>query len=168
MRASEDEMAGKHHWCNGLELGQIWGDGEGQGGLVCSRPWGCKESYPSGWLNTLQRKIWTTSILQNLERGLKEPQAHGKGWWIPLLQIGNQPLFPLFQGIRRTDLSGPFWIDPQAPPLFPTHLQPQCVCGTAHLKTKPHLSTACMQLRILLRSFSCYRKYPQFLIVSKI
>ena len=27
-RASEDAMAGQHHWCNEHELGQILGDGE--------------------------------------------------------------------------------------------------------------------------------------------
>ena len=32
---SEDEMAGLHHGCNDHELGQIPGDGEGQGGLTC-------------------------------------------------------------------------------------------------------------------------------------
>ena len=42
-RVSEDEMAGWHHWCNGHELGQTSGDGEGQGGLVCCSPWGHKE-----------------------------------------------------------------------------------------------------------------------------
>ena len=36
-------MAGQHHGCNGHELGQTLGDGEGQGGLVCCRPWGRKE-----------------------------------------------------------------------------------------------------------------------------
>ena len=39
-RASEDEMAGWHHRCNGHELGQTPGDGEKQGGLVCCSPWG--------------------------------------------------------------------------------------------------------------------------------
>ena len=43
-RASEDEMAGRHHQCNAHELGQTSGDGEGQRGLVCCSPWGCKES----------------------------------------------------------------------------------------------------------------------------
>ena len=33
-KASEDEMAGWHHRCNGHELGQTSGDGEGQGGLA--------------------------------------------------------------------------------------------------------------------------------------
>ena len=39
-RMSEDEMAGWHHQCNGCELGQTSGDGEGQGGLACCCPWG--------------------------------------------------------------------------------------------------------------------------------
>ena len=29
-RASEDKKAGWHHWCNGYELGQTLGDGEGE------------------------------------------------------------------------------------------------------------------------------------------
>ena len=32
------------HPCNGHELGQASGDGEGQGGLACCSPWGRKES----------------------------------------------------------------------------------------------------------------------------
>ena len=35
-RASEDEVAGWHHQCNGHELGQTSEDGEGQGGLACN------------------------------------------------------------------------------------------------------------------------------------
>ena len=50
-RASKEEMAGWHHWCNGRELGQTSGDGEGQGGLACCSPWGCKESDTTGRLN---------------------------------------------------------------------------------------------------------------------
>ena len=45
---SEDEMAGWHHRCNGLELEQTSRDGEGQGGLVCYRPWAYKESDTTG------------------------------------------------------------------------------------------------------------------------
>ena len=41
-------MAGWHHRCSGLELGQIPGDGEGQGGLVCFSLWGHKESDMTG------------------------------------------------------------------------------------------------------------------------
>ena len=42
-RVSEDEMAGWHHGCNEHELGQTLGDGEGQRGLACCSPWGCKK-----------------------------------------------------------------------------------------------------------------------------
>ena len=50
-RASEDEMDGWHHQCNGHQIGQTLGDGEGQGGLTCCSPWGRKELDTTGWLN---------------------------------------------------------------------------------------------------------------------
>ena len=36
-------MAEWHHRCDGRELRQTSGDGEGQGGLACCSPWGRKE-----------------------------------------------------------------------------------------------------------------------------
>ena len=39
-RATEDETVGWHHWCNGRELGQTLGDGEGQRSLECCNPLG--------------------------------------------------------------------------------------------------------------------------------
>ena len=39
----EDEMVGWHHLRNGHKLGKTLGNSEGQGGLVCSNPWGHKE-----------------------------------------------------------------------------------------------------------------------------
>ena len=53
-RVSEDEMAGWHYWCNEHELGQTPGDDEGQGGLACCSPCGCKGW---AWLGS-----WTTTI----------------------------------------------------------------------------------------------------------
>ena len=53
-RASEDEMAGWHNWCNGRELGQTLGDGEGQGVLASCHSWSCKELGTTGWLNKKQ------------------------------------------------------------------------------------------------------------------
>ena len=50
-RASEDDMAGWHHLCNGHELGQTLGNVEGQRGLACCSPWGCKESDTTRRLN---------------------------------------------------------------------------------------------------------------------
>ena len=52
-RASEDEVAGWHHRCNGHELGQTLGDGEGQRSLVCCCPLITKSqtwlSYWTAW-----------------------------------------------------------------------------------------------------------------------
>ena len=41
---TEDEMVKWHHQLDGHEFEQAPGDGEGQGRLVCYRPWGHKES----------------------------------------------------------------------------------------------------------------------------
>ena len=40
---TKDKMVGWHLQVNGLEFEQPLGDGEGQGSLACSSPWGCKE-----------------------------------------------------------------------------------------------------------------------------
>ena len=49
--ATENEMVGWHHWLNGHEFEQTLGDSEGQGRLVCSSPWGHKESDTTERLN---------------------------------------------------------------------------------------------------------------------
>ena len=49
---TEDEMVGWHHWLNGHEFKQSPRDGEGQGSLACCKPWGCKESDMTEWLNS--------------------------------------------------------------------------------------------------------------------
>ena len=54
--ATEDETAGWHHRLNGLEFEQTSGDAEGQGGLVCCSPWGCKESDRTEQLN--HKAMW--------------------------------------------------------------------------------------------------------------
>ena len=43
IRGREDEMVGWHHRLGGLDFEQALADGEGQGSLACSSPWGCKE-----------------------------------------------------------------------------------------------------------------------------
>ena len=48
---TEDEMVGCHHRLNGHESEQALGVGDGQGGLVCCSPRGCKESETTVWLN---------------------------------------------------------------------------------------------------------------------
>ena len=50
-RKTVNAMVGWHHQLNGHEFEWTLGDGEGQGGLVCCSPWGCKESDTAKWLN---------------------------------------------------------------------------------------------------------------------
>ena len=47
----QDEMAGWHHWLDGLESEWTPGVGDGQGGLACCDSWGRKESDTTEWLN---------------------------------------------------------------------------------------------------------------------
>ena len=48
---TEDEMVRWHHRVDGHEFEQAPGVGDGQGGLVCSSPWGRKESDVTERLN---------------------------------------------------------------------------------------------------------------------
>ena len=50
---TEDEMVAWYHWLNGHGFGWTLGVGDGQGGLVCSSSWDCKE------LDTTERLNWT-------------------------------------------------------------------------------------------------------------
>ena len=67
-------MAGWHHLCNGHELGQTLGDGDGQGGLVRCNPWGHKESDMTGRLNN------NNSAYRHFPGGAndKEPACQGR------------------------------------------------------------------------------------------
>ena len=48
---TEDKMSGWHHQLDGHEFEWTPGDGDGQGGLVCCKSWGRKESDTTEWLN---------------------------------------------------------------------------------------------------------------------
>ena len=48
---TEDEMVGWHHRLSGHEIEQALQVGDGQGSLVCGRPWGHKESDRTERLN---------------------------------------------------------------------------------------------------------------------
>ena len=48
---TEDELVGWHYWLNGHKFEETQGDIDGQRGLVCCSPWGCKDSYMTSWLN---------------------------------------------------------------------------------------------------------------------
>ena len=48
---TEDKIVGWHHWLDAHEFGWTPGVGDGQGGLACCDPCGCKESDTTKWLN---------------------------------------------------------------------------------------------------------------------
>ena len=54
---TEDEMVEWHHHCNGHELGQIWGDGEGQGSLAVCSLWDQEESAQAGYWTTMNNSL---------------------------------------------------------------------------------------------------------------
>ena len=64
---TEDETVGWHHQLNGHEFEQAPGVGNGQGGLVCSSPWGCKESDMTERLNWSMMTWWTQAPSRHLE-----------------------------------------------------------------------------------------------------
>ena len=59
---TEDEMVGWHHWLDEHEFEWTLGVGDGQGGLVCCRPWDCRVGHDwvtelTDWLNSLCYKL---------------------------------------------------------------------------------------------------------------
>ena len=54
---TEDGMVGWHHRLNGHEFEWTLGVGDGQGGLACCSPWGCKELDTTEQLNRTELKI---------------------------------------------------------------------------------------------------------------
>ena len=69
----EDEMAGWHHWLDGLGLEQALGVSDGQGSLVCCSPWGRRES------DTTERLSWTA--LSQFESGGPQHKHTGSHQW---------------------------------------------------------------------------------------
>ena len=48
---AEDEIVGYYHQLKGHDFGLTPGVDDGQGGLACCSPWGCKESDTTERLN---------------------------------------------------------------------------------------------------------------------
>ena len=82
-RVSEVETAGWHQQCNEHELGQTLGDGEGQVGLGCCSPWGCKESDMTGQPNNNNNNIEKEK--QELVYGILEAAKSR------ICRVGQQP-----------------------------------------------------------------------------
>ena len=62
---TEDEMAGWHHWLDGLESEWTSGVGDGQGGLACCDSWGRKESDTTEWLNWTELRLTLLDLRTN-------------------------------------------------------------------------------------------------------
>ena len=62
-------MAGWYHQCNGHELGQALGDGEGQQGLACCNPWGHKKSDMTERLSNNNKCNTKRSVVLNKTQG---------------------------------------------------------------------------------------------------
>ena len=84
-------MAGWHHQLNGHECEQVLGDSDGQRSLVCSSPWGCKESdtteqlKDNDWLmleDVLVCEVCTPNYLRE--------------WGINLNELSKKYIFVLF------------------------------------------------------------------------
>ena len=85
---TEDEMVGWHHRLNGHEFEQAPGDGDGQGGLVCCRPWGHKGSDMTEQLiNNNSRERW---------KWLTGQSPVGRSSYPLLWSRGPQPLVPVY------------------------------------------------------------------------
>ena len=74
---TEREMAGWHHWLNGHGFGWTPGVGDGQGGLACCSPWGCKESDTTERLNNKQQQ--QTYKMERRFAGLQAEQLFPHG-----------------------------------------------------------------------------------------
>ena len=76
---TEDEMVGWHHRLDGHEFEWALGVGDGQGGLECCCPWGCKESDMTKGLN------WTTGCKGILQKHTYKkdsgPSINWKNHW---------------------------------------------------------------------------------------
>ena len=82
---TEDEMVGWHHWLKGHEFEETLGVGDGQGGLVCCSPCGCKESDTTEQLNWTEInssliKPFVNSAVGTLESHMVSPSSLGSSW----------------------------------------------------------------------------------------
>ena len=90
---TEDEMVGLCHQLNGHEFKEVLGAGDGQGGLECYSPWGCKESDTTEWLNWTELKRWGLSeVIIAFQKVMR-------------VEVSWMGLVPLSKNPQRTTLS---------------------------------------------------------------
>ena len=76
----EDEMVGWHHWLNGPEFEQTWGDSEGLGSLLSCNPWGHKELDTTEQLSNNNSITWKVRVAEAKWRVCVCVYTHIVGW----------------------------------------------------------------------------------------
>ena len=66
--------------CNEHELVQTLGDGEGQGGLACRRPWGRKELDTTGQWNNFLKEMGTIPHYLPPEKRVCKSRSNSWNW----------------------------------------------------------------------------------------
>ena len=97
---TEDEMAGWHHWLDGLEFGWTPGVGDGQRGLACCDSWGRKESDTTERLNWTELKETKELYIENYKTLMKEIKDSINRWidipcpWVGRINIVKMTILP--------------------------------------------------------------------------
>ena len=88
---TEDEMVRWHHRLHGHKFEQAPGAGDGQGGLACCSPWGCRESDTTQRLNS------------NQAEGTARPAWRPLGGWAGCVELaaGGAGALVLLSGCLR-------------------------------------------------------------------
>ena len=81
---TEDKMVGQHDQRDGHEFEQALGVGDGQGGLACCSPWGCKESHTTERLNRNDIFFYLIFFFKVLIYIFSQPTFLGEGNGNPL------------------------------------------------------------------------------------
>ena len=109
---TEADKVGWHHWLNGYEFEQAPGVGDGQRGLACCSPWGCKELDRTKWLNwTEQLNSWLPWLFIGRSDAKDEtpilwpPDVKNWPWCEKTLMLGKT------EGWRRREWQRRKWLD---------------------------------------------------------
>ena len=138
-RATEGEMVGWHHWLNRLELGQIPGDGEGQGSQVCCSSWGHEELNTTWQLNNgnVSTKI-LVRVLMSAELNLYIYLRRTNIITMLTLPVQRHCEFSSVQLLRRIRLCNPMDCSMPGSPIF--HCLPEFAQTHVHwVSFFPHL-----------------------------
>ena len=95
-------MVGWHHRLDGHEFEQAPGVGDGQGGLVCCSPWGCKESDTTEQLSLSAATLCTVACQAPGSIGFSR-QEYGSGVAIPFSRDLPNPGIELISSALQVD-----------------------------------------------------------------